>query len=279
MNSNITNTNNYKSTKELKDQVMNDLKKVKEDFEEIKQRMTPGQIIDDALFYRRGDKSPTATFEHLKSNPVGTSFLTIGTLLLMQDENSLSYESMMRSKVERVTDSVSNVYHEAKTKIDKIMPHKELSEGQVPNVGDVTKEKVSAATDTIKEKAQTGMQSVKTGLHNVAQNAKTTLKEAKASAKETIQSATETVKEKSLEAYDTVTHLDPMTYFALGAGLGALTGAAIPLSEKETQMVDQYFGEGISDLRQEIQDALNQSVNILKNEFIGDVSHINLNFF
>jgi hypothetical protein len=82
---------NTKSSKELKDQIVRDIKKVKRDFDEIKDRMTPGQLIDDAIFYRHGS-SPTATFDYLKSNPVGTSFLTIGTILLMENDRHVTYE-------------------------------------------------------------------------------------------------------------------------------------------------------------------------------------------
>ena len=98
MNSNTTSPRSTKSTQELKQQVLNDIKKVKEDFEEIKTRMTPGQLVDDAIYYRCCGGDPAATFDHLKRNPVGTSFLTIGTLLLMEDEYHRSYESMAREK-------------------------------------------------------------------------------------------------------------------------------------------------------------------------------------
>ena len=63
MNSEYT-TN--KSTQELKQQVLTDIQRVRDDINELKNRMTPGQIIDDAIFYRRVDRSPAATFDYLK---------------------------------------------------------------------------------------------------------------------------------------------------------------------------------------------------------------------
>ena len=46
------NTDTSKTSKEFRDQVLQDINKVKQDFNEIKQRLTPGQVIDEALFYK-----------------------------------------------------------------------------------------------------------------------------------------------------------------------------------------------------------------------------------
>ena len=96
MNSNITNNTNG-SIKELKNQVLNDIQRVKDDLQEIKRRATPGQIIDDVIFSRR-EYGTEGTFDLLKANPIGTTFLTLGTLMLMENDAHHTWESVGKEK-------------------------------------------------------------------------------------------------------------------------------------------------------------------------------------
>ena len=289
MNSNYT--TNRKSTEELKQQVLQDIKKVKDDFEEIKQRMTPGQLIDDAIFYRSG-RSPAATFEHLKTNPVGTTFLTLGTLLLMEDENHRSYESMAREKAHVVTDKVGNAVHSAQETIHRV-------QGKLHSAQETISSKISSSRDSsetlgLNEEYTMGFgegmdldgpstgtktQNAKSAVGSKLGHAKEVLGERIETAKSKLSSASETVKHKAHDAVESAKHLDPLTYLALGAGLGTITGAALPVSEAESELIDSKFENNLSNFSQELQDALNESVNILKNEFIGGFTEINMNIF
>lgn len=243
-----------KSTEELKQQVLSDINKVKEDFKEIKERMTPGQIIDDALYSRRGRGDPGETFTYLKQNPVGTTFLTLGTLLLMEDEQHRSYETLARERVvemrERVSetgakigDAISERVNEAREKISE------------------TKDKVSASIDRARDTAKLDASLESTELQEKASG------------------VIQTAKEKGQEVYDYARNLDPMIYLALGVGLGTITGAALPLTQKETEAVDSVYSEKLSTFAGEVQDALNKSVNILKNEVIGGATDFNFDLF
>lgn len=232
---NTNQPDNTKSTEELKKQVLSDIERVKDDFREIKQRMTPGQVIDDALFYR-GRREPRETFAHLRANPIGTTFLTLGTLLLMEDEQHRSFESLARDQAAVVKDRVAE-------KKDQISA------------------RVSERVDEVKEKL--------------------------ARKKEELTATTESIDDFTAGKKDEVTQrvkdfardLDPMIYLALGAGLGTITGAGLPLSEKEIQAVDSAQSEKMSKFASEIQDALNQSVNILKNEVIGGMTDFKFDLF
>ncbi|MFL5808184.1 MAG: hypothetical protein ACJ749_01605, partial [Flavisolibacter sp.] len=74
---------NTKSSDELEKEVRHEIRNVRKDIDELSGRFSPGQLIDDVIFYPHG-KSPAATFDHLKRNPVGTAFLSLGTILLME---------------------------------------------------------------------------------------------------------------------------------------------------------------------------------------------------
>ena len=221
---NTNQPDNTKSTEELKNQVLSDIEKVKDDFREIKQRMTPGQVIDDALFYR-GRREPGETFAHLRENPIGTTFLTLGTLLLMEDEQHRSFESLARVQATSAKERVAERVNEAKEKLSR---KKEELEATKETIDEFTAGKTDEAIERVKDFAR---------------------------------------------------DLDPMIYLALGAGLGTITGAGLPLSEKEIQAVDSVSGEKMSKFASEMQDALNQSVNILKNEVIGGMTDFKFDLF
>lgn len=307
MNSNYTTDKNErfergdrKSTEELKQQVIQDIKKVKQDFEEIKQRMTPGQLIDDAIYYRHG-RSPAETFEYLKANPVGTSFLTLGTLLLMEDENHRSYESWARDRAHIVTDKVGNAVHSAQDRIHNVQDKIHNVQDKIHTATHRASELKDKVVSKVSSKTQhesysdigfgegmdvSGVEGVNTRLQetkeNVAgkfQDAKESVREGVQTAKSKLNTAAESVKTRAQDVVESAKHLDPLTYLALGAGLGTITGAALPVSAAESELVDSKFEENLSNFSQELQDALNESINILKNEFIGGFTEINMQLF
>ncbi len=97
--------------------------------------------------------------------------------------------------------------------------------------------------------------------------------------KSTIQEKIPEMKENLSHPMDTVKDFHPMTFIALGAGLGALSGAALPVSEKERKFVDHKFRSKIDQFTQEIQQALNESVVILKDEFLTELKNVDVGIF
>src|SRR5690606_33983284 len=73
--------------------------------------------------------------------------------------------------------------------------------------------------------------------------------------------------------------LDNNTFMLLGAGLGALTGASLPVSEAEEKMVGEKFQGRLNDFNNEMREAMNECSNILKDLVIQDVKDYNLNMF
>lgn len=266
------NSKDTRSSQDLRREVLNDLNRVNRDIDSIQRRMTPGQMIDDVIFYSHSS-NPSAVFDHLKRNPVGTTFLAVGTLLLMEDDQHRSYESTLkqsgRDAYELTRNKTSDMMAEAKGKVDQLkgqikqkVDHyrnrkdAEAAFGIGPSKVEQIKEKVSEKMGEVKSRIQGKIPEMREGLSD----------------------SMDTIKEK-LAIGDSVKDLNPMTYVALGAGLGALCGAALPISDKERQFVDQKFGSKIDQITQEIQQALNESVGILKDEFLSELKNVDVEIF
>jgi F0F1-type ATP synthase membrane subunit b/b' len=300
MNSDI----NKKSAREIRHEVMGDIKKLNHDIDRIKDHLTPGQIIDDAIYYRHA-KTPRATFDYLKENPVGTSFLALGTLLLMEDETNRSFETITKNKASGAFGSAKESAYEIrdglKTRIDDVKLKVDDVKSNIKSKISKEKEEIVEASaseyEQAKEKSLQGIESAKSKAKSLKGQVQDLKKEAQDkipdikdqasksfdSAKEKIASASESVKKKVSEGLDTAkskaNSIEPLTYAVLGAGLGTLTGASLPLSEKEEKFAEGKMDEKISDFTRDLQDALNESANILKSEFLNDISGIDLNIF
>ncbi len=118
MNSQDTNIDRNKSSAELQKEVHGQIDKIGSNIEDVRGRMTPGSLIDDAIFYPHG-KSLTATYSHLKDNPMGTMFLSLGTLLLMEDQNRVTYEAHLKSSMSEAAEKGSQKYQEVKHNLEQ----------------------------------------------------------------------------------------------------------------------------------------------------------------
>jgi hypothetical protein len=221
---------NTKTSSELKREVHQELHKVRKDIDELQGRLTPGQILDDAIFYPN-DRNLNKTFSHLKRNPIGTTFLSLGTLLLMEDENHASYESVVREKVNSGVSSAKENISSVKGKIKDQLPRSELTPGVGPNRADRIKHKVAGIADSF----QTKVSDIKSGIASKIPDKETYLR-----GKEKIQS------------------LDNNTFMLLGAGLGALTGASLPISEAEGKMIEDRFSVRLGGFNAELREAMNE---------------------
>jgi hypothetical protein len=74
-------------------------------------------------------------------------------------------------------------------------------------------------------------------------------------------------------------NMDNTTFIALGAGLGVLTGASLPISEAEDRMVNDKLKGRLSDFNLELREAMNECSNILKDLVINDVKEFPVKFF
>lgn len=260
------NSRDNKSSRELKREVLQELNQVNSDIDRIQGRLTPGQFIDDAIFHPVG-RNPRTTFDHLKANPIGTAFLSIGTLLLMEDDSHVTYESQMKTRSSSI---MENSRYQATLLKGKVSDMRGNMNGKVTGVNekihgviDRTKEKVTGLKDKIS--GTTGESSLgeggELGFSSIDQ------------LKDNVVGSIDDVKETAVK------NLDPMTFVAIGAGLGALTGIALPVSEKEQSLIDKKASGKLNEFSSEFQDAINQSVKVLKDEFLGKFTDFDLSIF
>jgi hypothetical protein len=275
------NSKEAKSSGELKNEVLQELRQVNSDISRIQGRMTPGQIVDDALL--KPGANPRVVFDHLKANPIGTALLGLGTLLLMEDESHVTYETRLRGESQTVVNKARTQVGIAKNKIndvnqklqgvaDKVQDATQRATDKVHNVQgkiqgaiDRTKGKVSDLTHQTGESdlgdgGELGMSSIDDIKYGIG--------ELKGEVAEKAESFSSTVKE-----------LDPMTFIAIGAGLGALTGIALPVSEKEQTLVDQQLGSKLSGISGEFQQAINESVKVLKGGVLDKLTNFDIDLF
>ena len=262
-----TNINEKTPVNELKRQVKADINKVKQDIDSIQHRLTPGQIIDEAIYYRRGGGDPAMTFQHLKNNPVGTAFLTLGTILLMEDQQRGSYEKFVGGKITSTGERIAQTVRGTKAKLSHMkddikakLPHGEENFHADGIDNFEVKGKIADLKDTVR-------------------GAKDSLMDAKESARGTLQGARANISEKSHMLMDKARDVEPMVYMALGLGLGAFTGSALPISSPEEQVINGRLKESFAELASEMDDALNQALNTGKNEIMGGVTDMKFSFF
>lgn len=263
---------NTKSSDELHNEVRHEIRKVRKDIDELQGRISPGQLIDDVIFYPHG-RSPAATFDHLKRNPVGTAFLSLGTILLMEDESHQSLETISKNKVAAVRDKVS----EAKSKMNMHPTAKELALDKMNEFRDKMDEikseveyKVAAAQDKISK--------VKDDLDSATPETKNA-SALKAKVKDKLSGFVSSGKDRIQMGKERIHDMDSTTFMALGAGLGILTGASIPVSDKESSFVDDKFQDKFSGFSSDLQSAINECSNILKDLVVSDVKDFKVNLF
>ncbi len=263
------NSKDTKTSRELKREVLDDLNQVNKDMNRIQGRLTPGQLIDDALF-QPINNNPRAMFDHLKANPIGTAFLGLGTLLLMEDESHVTYEGQVRKRTSSLYENtryqatllksrVSDVNRDVNQKVSGVS-------GKIQGAIDRTKSKV----DGLKNKINSGG----TGEYDLGEGG-----ELGASSIDDLKEKISSFKGQALEQVDAVKNLDPMTFAAIGAGLGALTGIALPVSEKEQTMINQKAAGKLNEFSSEFQEALNQSVKVLKDELLSKFTDFDVSLF
>lgn len=281
---------NTKSTSDLQNEVRKEINNLNRDINALEGRLSPGQFIDDAIFHGRG-RNLGATLDHLKNNPVGTAFLSLGTILLMEDENHQTVETLSKNKVTAVRDSINSVKETVKNQL----PHKDLQPGMTPSIGDIAKSKVTGIKDSISTKAQdlkTSFNEKKEVIQSKIHDVKSSVDSKTSEFGDTISERVDQVdvegakyqlKDKARNfvqsGKETISNLDPMAYMALGAGLGALTGASLPISEKEKTFVQEKITPKFGDLNSDLQNAINECSNILKDLVISDVKNFNVQLF
>lgn len=312
---------NTKSSNDLKKEVDRELKTVRRDLDKMTDFMTPGHILDRAVF-KRHNRSVLASIDHLKNNPIGTAFLSMGTLLLMEDEYNETYETKLHNRyvdlkgqaalhkeerTERIADfkeTVQNRAADLKTSVkDKMADIKEsfqIKKDSVVNrfsgdkqdndyITDVSTGVHAKVTDFTEKfgEAKTKVRSSDsdydnwTSSNDVPRNQK--IKENFSEAKEKVTSGPHTERYKIQTGFEsgreTFANMDPITSMALGAGLGVLTGAALPVFEKEQSLVDSHLPDKLTEFDHDLRAAINECSGILKDLVVEDVKNYSFKVF
>jgi uncharacterized protein YjbJ (UPF0337 family) len=290
---------NTKSSDELHREVKQEIRNVERDLNQMQGRLSPGQLIDDAIFYPHG-RNMSSTLDHLKRNPVGTAFLSLGTLMLMEDENHSTMEANARIKLGEARSKLGDLKQQVKNQ----MPHKELSPGTAPNMADIAKGKVTEMKGKmmdVKSSVQSKVSEIKDTVQTKMSDVRSSVSEAQDDFSERVTDIKEGVTDKVSEFQSSSTeegtdwkqdlrsslesgkekmqNIDPLTYMALGAGLGALTGAALPVSDKEQSFVDDKLKDRISSFSEDLQTAINDCAGLLKDMVVQDVKDYSLKIF
>ncbi len=285
------NSRDNKSSRELKREVLDELNNVNKDLDRLQGRLTPGQFIDDALFTPVG-RNPRAVYDHLIANPIGTAFLSLGTLLLMEDDSHVTYESQLRTRSHSVMDKSRAQMGAVKAQVGSVKEKVAGYNDKLHTAVDRTKAKIDSSREKIsglKDKFSKKDDFTTTGEYDLTQGGelgsgsiddmKQNFGEVKDNVSAKIDSFADNVKSTTVNQVETVKNMDPMTFAAIGAGLGALTGIALPVSEKEQTMIDQRMGNQMTTLSSEFQEAINQSVKVLKDEFLGKFTDFDVSIF
>jgi hypothetical protein len=98
-------------------------------------------------------------------------------------------------------------------------------------------------------------------------------------AKELLSSAKEKTSNYATLGKEQLQNLDPLSYMALGAGLGALTGSAFPVSEKEESLLNGKIDDKLGNFTRDLENAINECSNILKDLVINDVKDYQVKLF
>ena len=215
----------------------------------------------------------------------------------MRDRVGGAYAST-KSSVGSVADKISSVKETIKSKLPgkntNSIPDSFAADsyGRTDSYGrlDAARDSISDTADSVRTSAMEGIDSAKSNIREGVDATRSAVREgvdATRSAvregldtvRSSLHSATNPVRETTREVYSSARNLDPMTYLVLGAGLGTITGAALPVTDAERHLVDDKLQDKMTLFRNDLEAALNESANILKNEFIGGFTHMNFSIF
>ncbi len=120
--------------------------------------------------------------------------------------------------------------------------------------------------ENLKSKAQEGLNKARSSLDSAKE-------EIRSRAHEGIERVRSRVDTDAIR--ESASGMQPMAFMALGAGLGALTGASLSGEDDEFGNLE----EKLSEFNHDLQEALNESANVLKNQFMSDFKDLNVNIF
>ena len=229
------------------------------DLNDLQDRLTPGQVFDEALTYAKGGSATFArAFSNaVRENPFPALLIGTGCMLFMSEKMGIT-----KSKTAgRYTGSFA-----ATTDTD-----------HGPSIGERAKEKVHGAADTVKQ----GFAAVGDRLQDTSERVRETAQEmgeGVAEAAERVKQRTQSVAERLTdtavqtgeqariaahqvkEKANTLLHEQPMLMAGIGLALGAAIAALIPVTRAENRLM----GETSERIKRRVRDTAAQQFEAAK---------------
>lgn len=274
MNSQDTN----KTSEQLQREVHGQIDKIGTNIETIRNRMSPGNLLDDAIFYPHG-QSLSATYNHMRNNPMGSMFLSLGTLLLMEDQNHVSYEDRFKASAGDAYEKGRVQYHETKERFSEKSSH--WSE-RAKSAAREAKEKIQSKTQQWRAKGEAmedRIESQGEGFIERARRLKDKSVEKINKARGQAVHGVEGGIERARESWQTRTPLGeamhPYAIASIGLGLGASLGASFPLPKVEQRLQAPEYRDRIKRLSADFDDAIREAGDRIKNHLIDELKQFN----
>ncbi|MDO7912449.1 DUF3618 domain-containing protein [Pseudomonas sp. 22-AL-CL-001] len=207
----------------------------------IEQRMTPGQLFDQALAYTKGNGGE---FYHnlattLKNNPVPTTLTALGLGWLALNQNKpfnpgpVSHGPGLGDKLGDMVDTVKGAFAQAGDKLhdagDTVRSKAYDLRDKASDMSESTRHSAGDTADSLRRTAHDATDSLRRTAHDTTDSLRRTAHDAR----DQIKQQTDVVKGQ----FDTLLKEQPLVLAAIGIALGAAIGAALPSTRKEDQLM------------------------------------------
>jgi len=231
------------------------------DLNELQDRLTPGQVFDEALAYAKGGSGTFArAFSNaVRENPFPALLIGTGCMLFMSEKIGIT-RGMSTSRY-----------------TGRFAATGEIDTGQGPGMGERAKEKVRDATESVKE----GLAAVGDKLHDASDRVRDTaqdmgegVSDAAERVKQTTQSVAERLTDTAAQTSEqariagrqvkdkatTLLHEQPLLIAGIGLAFGAAIAALLPVTRAENKLM----GETSDRMKRRIRDTAAQQVEAAK---------------
>lgn len=233
--------------------------------EALKQKMTPGQLFDEATRMAGGSGQQIAAkfVEQAKANPMPLAVMGLGLAWLMMSNNrqSAGYDSGYRSEprsfaAESGLGAMSDTGgYEAVSGYDGSMPSGGGVASGLKEKAHGVADKASSALSGAKEKLSGGASSIGQSGRSAAHSARQTVGNVAGAAKQRAGAATQHAQQTFMDALNS----EPLLIAGLGIVVGAAIGAALPATAAEDRLIGEHRDKLLNKGRDLAQTGLSQA--------------------
>lgn len=274
-----------KTSEELANEVHGQIDRIGANIEHVRTRLSPGNLLDDAIFYPHG-QSISGAYGHMKNNPMGSMFLSLGTLLLMEDEQNRSYETIFKERASETGHAISEKSSEwkdkAKANINAARESIRSATNELRSKTDSAKEDLMAGARELEGEAETASQRILNKAKTLKDKSMEKLSSARESAKEGWQSAKSNTQDRIESARERINNsavleqaMHPYAIASMGLGIGASLGASMSMPQIEQRLNTPEFNKRAEELGNDFDFAIKEAGDRLKNHLIDELKQFN----